>query len=78
MAALSRHYPPYEGEEPYLYFAFAEADSEKAGPLLAQLYVRGCRVWYGRGKNRSHRLEREKKCFTVCRLYEQQCHGRCR
>lgn len=60
MAALSRHYPPYEGEEPYLYFAFAEADSEKAGPLLAQLYARGCRVWYGSGKDRSHRLERVK------------------
>lgn len=60
MAELSRRYPPYEGEEPYLYFAFAEADSEKAGPLLAQLYARGCRIWYGRGENRPHRLDRIK------------------
>ncbi len=41
--------PPYEGDEPYLYFAFSEADSKKARRILRVLLARGCRVWYCRG-----------------------------
>ena len=38
-------FPLYEGSEPYLYFAFAEADSPKARKILRILLERGCRVW---------------------------------
>ena len=38
--------PPYEGAEPYLYFAFAAADEKKALKILCPLLERGCRVWY--------------------------------
>ena len=39
-------YPPYEGGEPYLYFAFSEADAGKAWEIMRLLLERGCRVWY--------------------------------
>ena len=45
-----REFTPYEGDDPYLYFAFAEADSRKVREYLRLLYERGCRVWYSRGK----------------------------
>ena len=38
--------PPYMGDEPYLYFAFAGQDREKAWRVLRPLLERGCRVWY--------------------------------
>ena len=38
--------PPYEGAEPYVYCAFAEADAAKIWKLLRPLLERGCRVWY--------------------------------
>lgn len=44
-----KRYPPYEGEEPYLYFAFAQADSAGAWKILRPLLERGCRVWYSSG-----------------------------
>ena len=46
MKNIQRAIPPYEGDEPYLYLAFAEADSAKARKLLRPLLGRGCRVWY--------------------------------
>ncbi|MCR5476341.1 MAG: hypothetical protein K6E92_01805, partial [Lachnospiraceae bacterium] len=42
-------YPPYEGTEPYLYFAFAEADARKVRRIMRILLSRGCRVWYALG-----------------------------
>ena len=45
-----REFPPYEGDSPYLYFGFAEADSRRVWEYLRLLYERGCRVWYSRGK----------------------------
>ena len=45
-----RDFPPYEGDGPYLYFAFAEADSKKVREYMRLLYERGCRVWHSRGK----------------------------
>ncbi|MBQ8330191.1 MAG: hypothetical protein IJX83_11385 [Lachnospiraceae bacterium] len=44
-----REFTPYEGDDPYLYFAFAEADSRKVREYLRLLYERGCRVWYSCG-----------------------------
>ena len=38
--------PPYAGDEPYLYCAFAEGDSKKVWKILQPLVERGCRVWY--------------------------------
>ena len=46
MKASKPPVPPYEGEEPYLYFAFAEADSRKVRRIFRALLERGCRVWY--------------------------------
>ena len=49
MKSWQKSNPPYEGDEPYLYFAFAEADSKKAWKILRMLLARGCRVWYSIG-----------------------------
>ena len=46
MKNWQKRYPPYEGEEPYLYLAFAEADGAKVWKLMKLLLSRGCRVWY--------------------------------
>lgn len=45
-----RKFTPYEGDAPYLYFAFAESDAIKVRKYLQLLCERGCRVWYGAGK----------------------------
>lgn len=44
-----KQYPPYEGDEPYLYFAFAEGDRARAWKIMRILLERGCRVWYCQG-----------------------------
>lgn len=41
--------PPYEGDEPYLYFAFADGDRSRVWKLMRLLVNRGCRVWYSVG-----------------------------
>ena len=53
MKNWQKRYPPYEGGEPYLYFAFAEADSARAWRIMRILLERGCRVWYGSGPSGS-------------------------
>lgn len=60
---LQKLIPPYEGTEPYLYFAFSEADMKAVRKLLIPLVTRGCRVWYCTGTAGSaeallHRQER--------------------
>ncbi len=40
---------PYEGDEPYLYFAFAEADRRRVWKQMIPLLKRGCRIWYSIG-----------------------------
>ena len=49
MKSWQKKYPPYEGAEPYLYFAFADADHRKAWSVMKVLLKRGCRVWYCTG-----------------------------
>lgn len=49
MRNWQKRLPPYEDTKPYLYFAFAEADSGKAWKIMCILLRRGCRVWYARG-----------------------------
>ena len=63
MKNWQKRYPPYEGSEPYLYFAFAEADSAKAWQIMRILLERGCRVWYGSGPsgNADELLRRQKR-----------------
>ena len=46
MKKIQRGCPPYEGNEPYLYFCFAEKDRDAVFPLLEHLYLRGVRIWY--------------------------------
>lgn len=65
MAKISKNCLPYEGNEPYLYFAFCRTDESKIIALLEQLNRRGCRVWYGTGNNRAHRLERTSHASLV-------------
>lgn len=50
MNSWQKQHPPYEGTEPYLYFAFADADARRVWPLLRLLLRRGCRVWYAAGR----------------------------
>ena len=40
------YYPPYAGKEPYIHLCFSARDERKVQPLLRQLLLRGCRVWY--------------------------------
>lgn len=63
MADLTKRYPPYEGSDPYLYFAFSRAEADRAAALLKLLMQRGVRVWYAMGgadsaSERQRRLER--------------------
>lgn len=58
MSRLEKNCVPYEGNEPYLYYAFCQSDAAKAVPVLEGLYRRGCRVWYDSGSSRTQRLER--------------------
>lgn len=74
--------PPYEGDAPYLYFAFAEEDSKRVWKLLRPLLARGCRVWYcygpaGSAEELLHRQERcEKAALTVVYLTDAACADR--
>ena len=74
--------PPYEGDAPYLYFAFAEEDSKRVWKLLRPLLSRGCRVWYcygpaGSAEELLHRQERcEKAALTVVYLTDAACADR--
>ena len=74
--------PPYEGDQPYLYLAFAEEDSGRVWKLLRPLLARGCRVWYcvgpaGSAEELLYRQERcEKAGLTVVYLTDALCVDR--
>ena len=40
---------PYEGNDPYIYFSFCEADEAFAAPIVESLVKNGYRVWYDDG-----------------------------
>ena len=44
-----RDFPPYLGDEPYVYLCFHESDARAVLPLLDALTQRRCRVWYSMG-----------------------------
>ena len=63
MKNWQKKYPPYEGGEGYLYFAFADGDVGKVWPVMRTLLQRGVRVWYctgpaGSAEELLHRQER--------------------
>ena len=74
-----RKYPPYEGDEPYLYFAFAEGDIHRVSKIMRTLLERGCRIWYciGRAGNSQELLRRQKRAgkaaLTVLYLSDAAC-----
>lgn len=76
---LQKIIPPYEGTEPYLYFAFSEADVKAVRKLLIPLVTRGCRVWYCTGTAGSaeallHRQERSAgAALTVLYMTDAAC-----
>jgi len=49
MAGFSELFPPYGGDQPYLYFCFSDADKSRLQSLFRRLYERGCRIWYPTG-----------------------------
>lgn len=76
---LQKQIPPYEGTEPYLYLAFADADINAIRKLLIPLVTRGCRVWYCTGAAGSadallHRQERSAgAALTVLYMTDATC-----
>lgn len=61
MKNWQQKYPSYQGEQPYLYFAFADADAKKAWRVMRVLLRRGFRVWYctGPAKDGAEVLKRQ-------------------
>ena len=70
---------PYTGDEPYMYFAFAEADSSKVWRIIHPLLTRGCRIWFctGPAGNSEELLKRQmlssKAALTVLYLSDAAC-----
>lgn len=70
---------PYSGDEPYLYFAFAEADSAKVWAIIEPLLTRGCRIWFTHGTagNSGEVLKRQERSagatLTVLYLTDAAC-----
>ena len=79
MKNWQKRFPPYEGEKPYLYFAFAEADARRVWPVVRLLLERGCRAWYSLGPAGSaekllHRQERARgAALTLLYLTDAAC-----
>ena len=62
MKNWQKKYPPYSGDEPYLFFAFADRDSSGAWKIMRILLERGIRVWYSSDTARSgQELENNQK-----------------
>lgn len=69
MKKIQRGCPPYEGNEPYLYFCFAEKDRDAVFPLLEHLYLRGVRIWYNVEKTDNIRkLNRQLERIHLCEM----------
>lgn len=58
MAAYEKQYPPYTGNDPYLFLCFSAPAGKKTLGLLSRLCLRGVRVWYPL-KSSAARAERE-------------------
>ena len=53
MKAIEKQYPPYPGNDPYLFLCFSMDSGRKARAFLDRLLVRGVRVWYDTGEVRT-------------------------
>ncbi len=51
MAAYEKQYPPYTGNDPYLFLCFSAPAGKKTCALLERLFLRGVRVWYPTGSS---------------------------
>ena len=51
MAKMTELFPPYAGEQPFLYLCFSDSDAKRVRPLLGRLFSRGCRIWYTVGQS---------------------------
>lgn len=49
-ASFFRDYPPYLGDEPYVFLCFHKEDAQQVKPFLDGLVQRRCRVWYSMEK----------------------------
>ena len=58
-----KYYPAYGGGEPYVHLCFSDRDERRVLPLLRQLLLRGCRVWYAMGEagDRSAQTARDQR-----------------
>ena len=63
MHSLTKTFPPYAGDEPYMHLCFAEESAGEASALLRRLRMRGVRVWYctGNAADRKVREENERR-----------------
>jgi len=65
--------PVYEGDLPYIYFAFSEDSLPKIRPTLRLLLARGFRVWFAQGPSRDaaelQRRQRRAKGAALTLLY---------
>lgn len=61
MARFSEVFPPYTGDQPYLFFCFSDMDARRLRSLFRRLYERGCRIWYpvGHGGSVAERRQRD-------------------
>ena len=64
MTAIEKLYPPYEGNDPYLFLCFSMESGRKARALLGRLFSRGVRVWYAAKEERT-RAGREAGDFRM-------------
>ena len=79
MRNWQKRFPPYEGDQPYLYLAFSDADSRKVWSILRILLQRGCRVWYCIGPSGSAEKLRQRQersanaALTILYLTDSAC-----
>lgn len=69
-ASVLRNFPPYRGNEPYLYLCFHPNDVQQVKPILEEMTNRRCRVWYRVGsttnsKERKNQFELEKNAHLM-------------
>ena len=74
MARMTKLFPPYTGNQPFIFLCFSDSDAKRLRPLLERLYERGCRIWYpvghvGTAAEREQRDARMKEAHLVI-LYQ--------
>lgn len=74
MARMTELFPPYTGNQPFIFLCFSDLDEKRLRPLLERLYERGCRIWYpvghvGTAAEREQRDARMKEAHLVI-LYQ--------